>query len=190
MTHSASSVIRSRVLPNSLRQSSPGDSALRRRDISLSRPFPKAREATHFVSRVLSEQRRYCEVGATNMYFAGSTISQSISMARTVSSHALGGHVEDQILPFSVRMCRPHSTATSFARLSRPIVRWTFERSSSFLRVYQPSALAMSEKDVASSLMACSTLVSRAASRMETAGALAESPFRERPVDRWTLRFS
>jgi len=50
--------------------------------------------------------------------------------------------------------------------------------------------LAMSEKDVASSLMACSTLVSRAASRMETAGALAESPFRERPVDRWTLRFS
>ena len=63
-----------------------------------------------------------CEVGATNMYFAGSTISQSISMARTVSSHALGGHVEDQILPFSVRMCRPHSTATSFARLSRPTV--------------------------------------------------------------------
>jgi hypothetical protein len=76
-----------------------------------------------------------------------------------------------QILPFSVRMCRPHSTATSFARLSRPIVRWTFERSRSFLRVYQPSALAMSEKDVASSLMACSTLVSRAASRMETARA-------------------
>src|SRR6516225_2284556 len=84
MTHSASSVIRSRVLPNSLRQSSHGDSALRGRDLSLSRPFPKAREATHFVSRVLSEQRRYCEVGATNMYFAGSTNSQSISMARTV----------------------------------------------------------------------------------------------------------
>src|SRR6516162_8087329 len=99
-------------------------------------------------------------------------------------------HTDNQILPFSVRMCRPHSTATSFARLSRPIVRWTFERSSSFLRVYQPSALAMSEKDVASSLMACSTLVSRAASRMETAGALDASPFRERPVDRWMLRFN
>src|SRR6516165_4977282 len=54
------SAIRSRALSNSLRQSTNGDTALRRRDISLSRPFPKATGAQHASSAASSpNSRRY-----------------------------------------------------------------------------------------------------------------------------------